>query len=249
MSKAQWSRKVSGAQGAVVFLHGILESPRQFEDFINVVPKEYAVYNLCLPGHDSAVNSFARSSAAQWRAFVRGQIEEIGQKHEKILLVGHSMGALLAIEVAAAFSEKIAGVFLLAVPFCIRVKPSGIFHGWKVLQGRCGEDPLSCAVQRTFCLAQRVPLRILPQWIPRYRELFRMAKEVRTFPAKILCPVVVWQSGKDEFVGKGSVKYVKNAPHVTTLTAARSYHFYYLSKERQEILQSFLEFLEKSIPI
>ena len=58
MDHIQQIREVPGAAYAVVFLHGILESPAQFADFMDSVPPYCSVYNLLLPGHGGILDRF-----------------------------------------------------------------------------------------------------------------------------------------------------------------------------------------------
>lgn len=249
MDHIQQIREVPGAAYAVVFLHGILESPAQFADLMDSVPPYCSVYNLLLPGHGGDPQAFAGSGVEKWRSFVLDWISRLSGSHRRVVIAGHSMGALLAMEAAVRFPESMAGLFLMAVPLKIRVRPGGFSNAFRILRGRIREDdPIAPAVRRTFALDGYVPLRIAVRWIPRYLELFRMARQDRRIPESLECPVMVYQSGKDEFVGRSSAKYLKNVPHVTVRTAAHSRHFDYIPEERRELLACFREFLEDVLP-
>ena len=50
------------AEAAVLFIHGFLGSPLQFEDLCQAVyQKGYAAYALLLPGHGGSSTQFART--------------------------------------------------------------------------------------------------------------------------------------------------------------------------------------------
>ena len=140
MDHIQQIREVPGAAYVVVFLHGILESPAQFADFMDSVPPYCSVYNLLLPGHGGDPLAFAGSSAEKWRSFVLDWISRLSGSHRRVVIAGHSMGALLAMEAAVRFPESMAGLFLMAVPLKIRVRPGGFSNAFRILRGRIRED-------------------------------------------------------------------------------------------------------------
>ena len=53
---------VPGAENAVLFVHGIVSTPRMFDDFVALVPQTWSVHNLLLPGHGGTVQDFGRLS-------------------------------------------------------------------------------------------------------------------------------------------------------------------------------------------
>lgn len=246
MNHRQYLRELPGAECAVVFLHGILESPEQFEDFVDSVKERVSIFNLLLPGHGATAEDFAASGVEKWRDYVFAWMERLEKQYSRIILVGHSMGSLLAMEAAIRFPKKVCALFLMAVPLYIRVKPEGVLNTFKVLSRRARQrDAIVLAAQRAFSVRCESPVFFF-RWIPRYLELFCMASSDRDLVCRLPCPAIVYQSGKDEFVGKRSADCLKNAPQISVKTAARSRHFYYLPQERKEILSAFHQLLRKT---
>ena len=119
-------RIVRGSDTAVVFIHGIVGTPDQFNPLLPLVPKDWSVDNLLLPGHGGSVRDFSRSSMAAWRAHVAEHIDRLAEDHRRILLVGHSMGTLFCIDEAVKRPDTVAGLFLLASPLRIFMRPSAV---------------------------------------------------------------------------------------------------------------------------
>ena len=101
---------------AVLMIHGIAGSPGHFRDLVPVIPEAFSIYNILLDGHSGRVENFSRSSMAKWKTQVSGTLADLFARHEKVVIVGHSMGTLFAIQAAIDHPEKIPRLFLLSVP-------------------------------------------------------------------------------------------------------------------------------------
>ncbi|NVO30178.1 alpha/beta fold hydrolase [Hymenobacter lapidiphilus] len=98
------------SQLTLVFLHGFAESPEIWADFTRDFPAGYRVLTPTLPGHGpqpSPVTDYAME--AQARAAL-AQLDAAGA--DKVLLVGHSMGGYVALALAEAQPERVAGLVL-----------------------------------------------------------------------------------------------------------------------------------------
>ena len=104
----------------MLFLHGILGTPHHFDFLLPYVPESWSVWSLLLPGHGGTCGDFGRSSMDEWQTSVDEALAELSEKHDKILLVGHSMGTLLAVRAAGKYPGKVSGLFALAMPLKIR---------------------------------------------------------------------------------------------------------------------------------
>lgn len=58
MEHREYVRIVPGAKTAVLFMHGIVGTPNHFRDLlplVDLVPDDWSVYNVLLPGHGGTV--------------------------------------------------------------------------------------------------------------------------------------------------------------------------------------------------
>ena len=62
MDHAEYLRLFPDADVAVLFVHGILGSPRHFDLFLPVIPPKWSVQCLLLDGHGKGVKDFSKSS-------------------------------------------------------------------------------------------------------------------------------------------------------------------------------------------
>jgi len=95
----------------ILFLHGFVDSWHSFESVLPLIPKEYHAYALDQRGHG---NSSKPQSSYEISDFA-DDIESFmnAQDIKKAILVGHSMGGLIAQQVALATQEAVSHLILL----------------------------------------------------------------------------------------------------------------------------------------
>lgn len=107
------------AHGAVLFIHGFGGSANHFEQLPRrVAGAGWHVRVLLLPGHGTFPAEFEQTSGDQMLNAVLDEARLLLQAHEKVVLLGHSMGGALATLAAAQLPET-AGLVLGAPYFAI----------------------------------------------------------------------------------------------------------------------------------
>ena len=97
--------------GIVIFIHGFMGSPRQFDKLAAAVQKQgRSAAALLLPGHGGSVRDFAAGTSARWQDYVDAEVESYSRDYADIWLAGHSMGGLLAINAAVRHGEQAPGM-------------------------------------------------------------------------------------------------------------------------------------------
>jgi carboxylesterase len=112
------------------YIHGLMGSPLEFHRYANALAGQgFDFQAVLLPGHGSDGLAFARSNAAQWLNHVVCQLSLIRQDYDKVILIGHSMGALLALSTTERVPVDVYilvnGALKLRNPFC---QMRRIFH-------------------------------------------------------------------------------------------------------------------------
>ncbi len=231
------------SQTLVVFIHGILESPNQFNDLMTVLDDNISVVNILLPGHGGSGKDFAKSSMSQYKSHLHDILSPLINQYESVILVGHSMGTLLAIDYATTYPKHIKSLFLLAVPTRIRLTQKGAINSLKVgFNLTNSNDVILTAAKQAYSIEPSSLLTYLT-WAPRYVELFIESYQTRTRLKMLTHPHYIFQSTHDEFVHPRSTRDFQNEDHVTLLKD--SGHFYYAPHDRQHILQTFKAFIAK----
>lgn len=103
------------APNAVLFVHGFNGTPNNFNDLPDrVATAGWCVRAMLLPGHGTKPHDMEETTGDELRAAVLGELRALKQAHEKVVLVGHSLGGALATLTAA--DEPVDGL-VLAAPF------------------------------------------------------------------------------------------------------------------------------------
>lgn len=228
-----YRRIVPGAKCAVVFIHGIVSTPRFWDDYVRAVPEDCSVHSLLLPGHGGSVIDFGRPRRGAWQACVDAAIDEMRRSHQRVYLVGHSMGTLLSILHAVQNPERIAGMLLLAVPLRIFPKPSALIGN--ILKGvGLTESPETLAAYYGTEQDWRF-WRYIP-WIPRYLELFALSAAARRALHRLNVPATAFMCGRDELVSLRSCRDMASHPQIDIRVLERSMHHELHHEDKQAVL-------------
>ncbi len=110
-----------GAREAILLLHGFTGNPAEMATLGKELAEAgYAVHAPRYPGHGTNREDFYATDAADWLRRAFDARLELGARFEKIHVVGHSMGGVIAAAIASAFPTGrlalLAPAFLLSIP-------------------------------------------------------------------------------------------------------------------------------------
>ncbi len=239
----EYKRIVENANKAVLFIHGIVGTPKHFRFLVPLVPEDISVYNILLDGHGKGAKDFANTSMKRWEEQVSAVVRELAQKHNEIYIVGHSMGCLLAIEQALC-NPKVTKLFLLAAPLKLFLKPKMAVNALKVFFDKINpQDKEEVAAKECYGIENdKNPLHYVG-WIPRFLELFSKIRKVRRITELVKTPCVACQSLKDEMVSKMSIALLKKNSIFTIVELKNSGHYYYEENDLSLIKKTFTDFI------
>jgi pimeloyl-ACP methyl ester carboxylesterase len=107
--------KLKKKKNAIIMLHGYSDSWRSFDEILKLLPIEelpVPVYALDMRGHgessNSQSNSYTQDNFTDDLAAFMGKL-----KIKKALIIGHSMGSLIAHKFAIDYPDKVMGLVLL----------------------------------------------------------------------------------------------------------------------------------------
>lgn len=239
-------RIVPDAKTAILFIHGIVGSPTQFEYLLQVVPHNISIHNMLLDGHGKTVKDFSNTSMLKWEKQVENAIKELKSTHQNLIVVAHSMGGLLSICEAIKEPQSICQLFLLATPLNISVKPLFIKNTLKVAFNKIkADDYIALAYKDGYSIDIDLRFWRYLGWIPRYIELFKKAKFTRNNLTKLQTNTVIFQSQKDEMVSNKSIKYIKNNSKIKLHILKNSNHSYYDEFDKQLLIEKFEETIKR----
>ena len=243
MAHKEYIRHTDGEK-IVLFIHGFLGSPEHFEKFIELVPKEYGIYNVLLYGHGGTVKDFSSASMEIWKSQIEKILKELEEKYKEIIIVSHSMGTLFSYSLAIKYPEKIKAMLLLGTPLKIGVKWTAFFNSLKSLFGIISDDDeVGKAYNKAHSVKLNLKLWEYIGWIPRYLELFLEAKAGRSNIQKVNVPSFIFQSKKDELVSLKSVKFIPEKENIHLTVLKDSAHFIYDKEDFRIVLDKFKEII------
>ena len=239
MEHKEYVRICDNSNTAILLIHGIVGTPNHFNELVSLVPESISVYNLLLDGHGKGVNDFSKTSMKKWEAQVTSVVEELSLTHEKIYIVAHSLGTLLAIDQAIK-NDKVCKLFLLAVPLSLSLKPKMAINSLKVYFDKIRSDDYEAlAAKKCYGIAKdKNPFHYIG-WIPRFLELFAKIWQTRKMIMSLNITCSVFQSGKDEMVSRRSKKYLENNPSILINELEKSGHYYYDKEDFDFLITEF----------
>ena len=243
MVHKEYVRICDNATTAILFIHGIVGTPNHFNQFVSLVPESFSVYNLLLDGHGKGVKDFSKTSMRKWEEQVSCVVEELSLTHEKIYIVAHSLGTLLAIQ-QAVNNPKVCKLFLLAIPLKLFLKPKMARNSLKVYFDKIRPDDYEAlAAEKCYGIGKdKNPFHYIG-WIPRFFELFAKIRQTRQIINLINTNCTVYQSRKDEMVSRRSEKYLKSNPNISVNQLENSGHYYYTKEDFDILINEFKKWL------
>lgn len=246
MAHKEYIREVPGSDTVVLCIHGIFGSPDVFKPLITQIPKDWSVFNILLDGHGKSVQDFARSSMTKWKGQVQRTLTYLSVRYAKIIIVGHSMGTLFALQAADGSNPRIKALFLLDTPLMPILRPSCASNALQILCERIPAD-------NKIAFAQEAAVSVTPDkhiwryitWFPRILELSKEIELTRKVISKVKVPCRVFLSQKDELVSIRSYRYLKGHPRIKVTLLPGATHFYFSEENTARMQRAFASMCRK----
>ncbi len=229
---APWERCGDG-DTAVLLLHGIVGTPRHFRFLTDSFPSAWSLFALRFIGHGGDVREFGKASMAQWIKQAENEIDTLRQRYRRVILVGHSMGTLIALDIARRCPEKVTALILFAVPVCIRLTLKAPWDLMHVMFERVREDdPSMVATRDAYGVDIDRRFWRYISWVPRYWELFALSHRTRKTIEQIRVPCYAIQSKNDEMVSRRSKAVLARNPSIVVEELPAASHHYYPPEDK-----------------
>lgn len=186
--------ELSGAgRAAALCLHGLTGTPYEVRPLGEALSAAgIAALGPALPGHNETPERLAAVAHTEWLAAAREALHELRAVHERVFVVGLSMGGLVALALAA--EERVDAVAVIGVPLRIRAHGIRLVPILKHLvrylpksQGSDIRDPDARARHPSY---DRMPLAAI-------HELLRLQRRVRRALPRIQAPLLVAHGAHD----------------------------------------------------
>lgn len=105
----------------VLMFHGLTASPyqvRELGDFL--YSKGISNFGFCIAGHGTKKEDLIKTTRKDWLDSARNAYQEFNKVYEKTIVLGFSMGGLLALHLGKEYRPS--GVIIAATPYNLNVK-------------------------------------------------------------------------------------------------------------------------------
>lgn len=217
----------------VLLIHGLHGSLRDMAEVEEVLQRHNLITrSMLLPGHGSQAADLHTKGWPEWEAAVLEEFQALQQQCQHVFLVGHSLGAALALHTAA--HQDVAGLVSMCAPLELyrwlkplmgaakRVLPLAPFLSEKLPHraDRAEKPPL---------LASRIrPVESILEYLPVLREEL----------PRITAPVLIMTSVRDQLVParNGRIIYhLVGSREKYLVTFHHSYHVIMKDHDREEV--------------
>ena len=237
-------RENDNADTAIIFVHGLMGSPTQFDDLAQAVYDIGCTFSCTLLlGHGRGIAEFAKFGAANWQNHLQQEIDKIKNRYDRIFLVGHSMGGLLSLHASLKKENKISGVFLLATPLKVYLfSPTALLRKVRLLT-----YPKSNPVKAAYMKSNSIELSkhlIFLRAIKTMREFYKLMKQVKKRLPDVAVPVYIFHSKADETASYKSAEMFYEGLCNTqrfSFSLDKSWHTFYYKDEREIIKRKLIE--------
>ena len=191
--------------------------------------------------------SSQRTGKLQWEAHVRRELDSLRNGYDNILLVGHSMGCLLAVREAIRNSDHIIGIFALALPLYMRVSLKGMQINFKYMTQHVQRADARMQAAREFCGVGGVFLWNAVAILPKALDVLSLSAKTRRSITGMTVPLVIIHSPGDEWVSSRTLKFVNtHLKNAQLVQLAESGHFWYADLDRETIKNELARVLAQS---
>ena len=256
-----------GGRSGVLLIHGLTGTPNE----MRVLGKGLnnaglTVLGMQLAGHCGDVDDLLASDAEDWYASVEAAAEALRRRVDNFFVAGLSMGALLALRLAAEQPDRVHGVGVFGATFR--------YDGWSIpaiarlafllpLVTRLGigrqrqfierppyglrDERIRAHVSEAM-FASDSSIAGLPgnPW-PSLAELFRLSAKVRALLPAVTSPCLVAHAVNDDIASLRNARLVEErvSGAVELLLLADSYHMITIDRERRTLITQAASFFQR----
>ena len=274
MQGSRYSIFEPGGPAGVLLAHGITGAPAEMKPLVRrLASAGFTVSCPALAGHCSTLRELKRTRWTDWYASLQSALPLLRERCSTVFVGGLSMGALLALKLAADHPQSVHGVATLSATF--------FYDGWNVPQFR----------QRYLLpLALYTPLRLFYSWhepapygikderirniiaalyagdaaqMPEkygysefpavtIRETFRLIKAAKRDLGRVAAPLLIVHATEDDMATLENARFLASrvaSADVQTFFVDDTYHVLTLDRRKHDVADRVTEFfLDRQMP-
>lgn len=229
----------------VLVLHGFTSHIHCVDALVAPLDRAGLPYRFpILRGHGTHFNDMVGTTAQQWYEDAENALLDLAREVSRIVVVGLSMGGLLALELAARHRDLVAGVVTVAAALRFRDPLAGLAP---LLQKvvRFWPSPNAYNDQEL----RRRENKNYPKFATdAFASLYTYSRKVVNYLSFVKAPVLILHSKRDQIITPRSAEiiYEKVSSRDRSLVwFERSGHEMLLDCEREAVVRTIMEFIER----
>jgi carboxylesterase len=239
----------SGRAPCVVALHGFGGTVAEIRPALDALARTgLAVDAALLPGHGARVEELQDLTFDDWAAAARESMRKAVASHGRVVLLGFSLGSVIALQVASEKPEGLAGLVVLGNALTLRGHssiPLGLWAraGWSMPDAYMTKpfsgDLVDKSAMGTIVTYDRHPLRAA-------MEVYRAGLRVRPVVGAITCPTLILHGRRDMVCSWKNAPWLAEhigAKDVTVRIFEKSAHVLVCDGERDEVAKEIVTFV------
>jgi carboxylesterase len=198
---------VGEGETALLFMHGYSDSPAMFRKLApRLAELGFTCRAMLRLGCARPMELYAEATKEQWSEALEQEIAAVGETHEELFLVGHSLGGAMAIDYLLDNPDAVDGVILLAPLIAVAtdrspILPARTWHklGKKLLLfTNIVENLPSIDAHSAEARAYDMYSRFYPRNL--YDEIFEITDNIEGRAAELTLPMLMVLSRNDDII-------------------------------------------------
>jgi carboxylesterase len=241
----------AGKSPCIVAFHGFGGTASELRPLLDRVAQAgFAVDAALLPGHGGRVEDLQETTFTTWVDASRARLRTALAEHGRAVLLGFSMGALVALELASERPEGLAGLVVLGNAVTIEPLSSVPLGILSALRLRLPDAYL--VKPRPGDLADRSAMKSLRTYdrhpIRAAMEVYRAGSRVRGLVGSVTCPTLVLHGRRDIVCSWRNAAWLADhvgSKDVSVRLFERSAHVIACDHEKEDVAAETVAFLRR----
>ncbi|KQN54292.1 MULTISPECIES: carboxylesterase [unclassified Erwinia] len=258
-----------GGPVGVLLVHGLTGTPQEMRGVARAFNQAgYTVYVPQLAGHCGTPEDLVNSGWRDWYQSVITGAEALSARVDRLFIGGLSMGAVLALNYAADYPQRVSGVLVYSItlrydgwsiPVLSRLASRWLlpFTGWLRLgRKRIFYETPPYGI-RNEVLRRKIAAKMfsgdsvaagLPgnPW-PALNEMSRLSRHLRRHLYRVTSPCLILHAAEDDISHRRNAEWVRDrvSGPAELVLLANSYHMITIDNDRSEVFRRSTDFVRQ----
>ena len=266
--------QLPGGRSGVLLIHGLTGTPTEMRFVAKGLNRNgFTVHAMQLAGHCGDEADLLKTGWRDWYQSVCRAADRLRSEVDHMFVAGLSMGALLALKLAADRPDQVDGLGLYGttffydgwtIPWIGRLSfmlplVCGLGFGWKQRFHECFPYGIKDERIRNIIAAvyagdaTKMPEKYGYSEFPgvTIRETFRLIKNVRSQLGRIIAPLLIVHATEDDMASPANAQFLAErvaSSEVETFFVDDSYHVLTLDRKKDEVAERLVSFFRQQAP-